>query len=140
MSGVADLFAALMSGPHVDISAGGGVSDAQSNPTPALAQIAFESDGDITEVTVLGPSDAGDWITPKSAAPGSYEIMAHQNSGDALDIGSSALDSWLALSGSPSWSQTQTGPGSKTANLTISIRLSGATLSSGTFTLSATVV
>jgi hypothetical protein len=125
--------------PRVDISAGGGASDTQVNPTPAFASNVFENDGDVLSVNTVGPSDVGDWVSPKAAAPGAYEIMAHQNSGAALDAGSSALDTWLALTSTRSWFQTQTGVGNKSANLTISIRLGSTVLSSGTFTLSATV-
>lgn len=139
MSGVA-LSSAVDAGPRVNISGGGGASDAQANPTPAFASVSFENDGDFITATVLGPTDAGDWIAPKAAAPGAYEIMAHQNSGAALDVASSALDAWLALSSTRSWQQTQSGVGSKAANLTVSIRLGGTVLSSGVFTLSAVVV
>lgn len=124
-------------GPRVNIADGGVVQDVRLGPDTALARIDFESDGDITSVVSTGSADAGDWIAPKGAAPGSYEIMAHQNSGTPV---TGTLDTWQALSSSRSWSVEQLVVGSATANLTISIRLNGgSTLSSGTFTLEATV-
>lgn len=121
----------------VDISAGGIVNDTTSAPDTAQAGVNFEADGDIEAFTsATGDVDVGDWVTPKAVAPGSYEIMAHQNSGDAV---SGTLDTWL------SFPQTWTTPeqllsGSKLANLTISIRLGGVVLSSGVWELEATVL
>jgi len=134
------LLLVAVGGPHVDISSGGDAEDSQASPTPAVAQIVFEADGDIQRIVTAGTTDIGDWITPKAAASGAFEIFAHQDSGDALDVGSSALDSWLSLSTGRNWSITQLGvPGAKSADLTISIRVGGGTLSSGVFTLDATV-
>lgn len=119
----------------VDISDGGGADDVAAGA--AFARIAFDSDGDIISEISTGAIDAGDWITPKAGAPGAYEIMAHQDSGSALDGTSSALDTWLALSSIRDWEITQVGAGLKTAALTISIRLGSTVLSSGSFSLSA---
>lgn len=137
MSGVA-LSSAIGLSSQVDISGGGGASD--TNAGAAFAGIGFESDGDITSTNTTGSVDAGDWIAPKAAAPGGYEIMAHQDSGDAVDGTSSALDTWLALTSDRAWTLTQVGGGSKAASLTVSIRLGSATLSSGVFTLDATAI
>lgn len=122
---------------YVDISGGGAVDDVELAPSSALARIDFESDGDITSITSVGSVDSGDWITPKAIAPGSYEIMAHQNSGDAV---TGTLDTWQALSSSRSWSLEQIVAGEQSANLTISIRLGEMVLSVGTFTLHAQVM
>lgn len=124
--------------PRVDISGGGGASDTQLGV--AFAAVGFENDGDVTSTNTSGSADAGDWISPKAAAPGSYEIMAHQDSGDTLGAGSDALDTWLALSSSRAWNLTLSAPGSEAAQLTISIRLGSTTLSSGVFTLDAQAV
>lgn len=123
----------------VNIAGGGGASDTQIG-IPAFASISFESDGDVVSANTGGTSDDGDWVTPKFVAPASYEIMAHQNSGDALAVGSSALDTWLALSSTRTWVLSTSGTAAKNANLTVSIRLGSTTLSSGTFTLAATQV
>lgn len=138
MSGIA-LSSAIGGTPRVDISAGFGANDSQLDPTPAFASVAFESDGDVSETTVGGSADAGDWITPKASAPGGYEIHVHQDSGDALDVGSAALDTWLALTSTRQWDLTQTGVGTKVASLTAQIRLGSTVLSSGTITLQAQV-
>lgn len=126
-------------GVRVDISAGGGAEDTAAGT--CSVSLAFESDGDIAATTTSsGSTDAGDWIAPKAAAPGSYEVLLHQDSGDALDGGSAALDTWLALSSTRTITMTQTGAGVKSASFTVSIRLGSTTLSSGTFTLSATAL
>jgi len=125
-------------GVRVDIS--GGFSVVDTNGGTSTAGIVFESDGDVVKTNSLGNTDAGDWISPKAAAPGTYEIMAHQESGDALDGGSSALDTWLVLTSSRSWSITQIGAGAKSATLTVSIRIGSVVLSSGSGTLSATAL
>lgn len=135
MSGIA-ISSAVGSGARVDISAGGAVQDTRIGPDTALARIDFESDGDIASIVSTGSADAGDWIAPKAAAPGAYEIMAHQNSGDPV---TGTLDTWQALSSSRSWSLEQLVVGLASAELTISIRLGSTVLSSGTFTLEAEV-
>ena len=127
-------------GVRVDISGGHGASDTEADPTPAFAQVVFESDGDVLAVNIIGPADDGDWIAPKAAAPGTYEISMHQDSGDALDVTSDALDTWIALSTTPQWSISQAGVGSKTASLTASIRLGSTTLSSGAVSLNVQVI
>jgi hypothetical protein len=136
VSGIA-LSSAVGAGSRVDISAGGAVEDVEAAPSTALARIDFESDGDITAITSVGSVDAGDWLSPKSAAPGAYQIMAHQNSGDAV---TGSLDTWLALTSTRSWSLEQLVAGAVAANLTISIGIGGVALSSGTFTLEAEVL
>lgn len=136
MSGVA---AAMVGAPTgvVDISSGGLVDDTTSAPDSAQAWVTFEADGDIEAGTSgTGDTDVGDWVTPKAVAPGAYEIMAHQNSGDAV---TGTLDTWLSFP--QTWSTPeQIGAGSKTANLTISIRFYGVVLSSGDWDLSAVVL
>lgn len=135
MSGIAISSAV---GPGVSVDAlGGTVQDVVAAPASALARLDFESDGDIVAITSVGSADQGDWITPKSAAPGLYEIMAHQDSGDPV---TGTLDTWLALTSSRSWSLEQLVAGSATAALTISIRLGGAVLSTRAWGLEATVL
>lgn len=121
----------------VDISSGGNVDDSTSAPDTAQAGVNFTADGDIESFTsASGNVDVGDWVTPKAVAPGAYEIMAHQDSGDAV-LGT--LDAWLSFP--QTWTTPeQLIPGTKTASLTISIRLYGVVLSSGAWDLSATVI
>lgn len=79
---------------------------------------------------------ATDWIIPNSAAPGSYEIRCTQNSGDTLDLGSDALNTWLALTSTRTWQLTNSINGTtETANLTIEIRLGTTVLDSCTIVL-----
>ena len=137
MSGVLTAGLGAASGV-VNISGGFAVDDTIGGPGTASAAVNFETDGDVMAVISTGSSDAGDWIVPKSMAPGAYEIMAHQNSGDA--VGGDPLDTWHALTSLRSWSLTQGVVGEKSANLTVSIRLGGVTLSSGTVTLHAQVI
>lgn len=121
----------------VDISGGGGSNDTVAAGT-ADSTTQFESDGDIVSITSSsGTVDVDDWIVPKAAAPGAYEIMAHLNSGDTP---TGTLDTWQALTSNRAWNLQQTGSGSKTANLTISIRLGSTVLSSGTFIIEAIVL
>lgn len=102
---------------------------------PATASITFESDGDIITVGSF-TVDAGDWISPKSAAPGSYEIRATLNSGDTP---TGTLGSWLALSSNRTWTLTKPGTllGIRECELTIEIGFGGTVLDSTIVTLTA---
>lgn len=105
-----------------------------SAPDAAFVSITFESDGDIITESFLGTVDEGDWVNPKSAAPGSYEIRATLVDGDT-PVGT--LGSWLALTSSRTWSLNKTGgfPGFRESVLTIEIRLGATVLDSTTVTL-----
>jgi hypothetical protein len=110
-------------------------TDVHVSPDPGTAFVRFNTNGTVDSLVdgVTTQIDAStDWIIPNSAASGLYEIMAHQNSGDAVTP-SAALDTWLALSSSRQWGFSSTAL-NVTANLTISIRFNGgATLSSNTY-------
>lgn len=101
------------------------------------ARYQLDADGDITQITLaLGTVDIGDWIIPKSAAGGNYEVRATLQSGDT-PIGT--LGSWLSLGTNRGWTLSQSGVGTKTCDLLIEIRLtsSGLVLDSATITLEA---
>jgi hypothetical protein len=101
------------------------------------ATYTLESDGDvISDSTIFGPVDEGDWITPKANAPSDYEVQATLNAGT---LTSGTTGSWLALTSNRSWTLTQATVGAATqVDLTIEIRKgSGATLASATITLEA---
>ena len=100
------------------------------------ATYTLESDGDVmSDSSIFGPVDEGDWITPKANAPSDYEARATLDSGDTP---TGTLGSWLALTSNRAWSLTQSTVGNKQAILTIEIRKgSGATLASATITLEA---
>jgi hypothetical protein len=105
----------------------------------AFVSITFESDGDIISNSQLGANlDEGDWVNPKSAAPGSYEIRATLVSGDT-PVGT--LGSWLALTSNRTWSLTKLSgvAGSRQSELTVEIRLGTTVLDTTTVTLSAEV-
>ena len=101
------------------------------------ATYTLESDGDVvSDSTIFGPVDEGDWITPKANAPSDYEVQATLNAGT---LTSGTTGSWLALTSNRSWTLTQATVGAATqVDLTIEIRKgSGATLASATITLDA---
>lgn len=119
------LMAMMMSGATVEFSIHA-VTDAAGN----LASIEFQSDGEIYEITSAGGSVfLEDWLHPKSAAPGSYEIRATLNSG-SLDPSSDATGSWLALTSTRIWTTTAS------ANLTIEIRLGTTVMDSAGMSIS----
>ncbi len=115
------------------------VTDFAISPTDATAGYQLESDGDITRQDP-GNSDAGDWIVPRLAAGGSYEVRATLQAG-SLDAGSDAVGSYLALSATRLWRCRVTALGQQTATLLIEIRRVGTTqvLESCTVNLDASV-
>lgn len=80
-------------------------------------------------------ADVEDWITPTSAASGSYEARATLNSGT---LTSGTTGSWLALSSTREWT-VEASVGMADASLTIEIRRGSTVLDSATVTLSAQV-
>jgi hypothetical protein len=111
------------------------VSD--NNIGAAAAGYELQNDGDIIESTSIGGTiDLGDWITPKTAAPGSFECRATVVSGS---LSSGTTGAWLALSTSRTWSVTRATSGTSSCQLTIEIRLGTTVLASATVMISATV-
>lgn len=138
-----------MIGPLLDdggaplLSAGSGnISD--SFIAGASASLTFQTDGDRIATTIAGGSvDEGDWITPKAAASalnGQCTIRAHldSSSGAGLDAGSSTLDTDHALSTERNWTVNQSGAGTSSATLTLTIKFNGVTIHSVQRTLTAT--
>jgi hypothetical protein len=126
----ADLAALFM-----DIAASGTVIPPISNydlqafalaPNIALVTFSLENDGDImTKIDETGgavPIDAGDWIAPKSAAPGTYQARATVTSGLAPAAGSDATGTFLPLTTTRNWSQQRTTNGTSSTVLSIDIR------------------
>jgi len=66
------------------------------------ASVQFQSDGDIVAPSGTSAS-LGDWIDPKSSAPGDYEIRATLISGT---VTSGTIGTWQALTSSRTWSIT----------------------------------
>ena len=102
----------------------------------AYAAIKFKTDGNIDEQTGGGGTqDIGDWISPTTAAPGSYEIRASGISG-AGGTFTGTLNTWQALSTQRDWSLSVSGTGnSGTRSFTIEIRIGTNVLDSCTVTL-----
>ena len=108
------------------------ISDVQIG-TDANATYSVNSDGTVTDTGFIE-----NWVTPTSAAPGSYEVRATKNSGDTP--GGSALGTWLALSSSRTWTLNALFTGSPSVagcSLTVEIRLGATVLSTATISLSA---
>jgi hypothetical protein len=122
-------------GGTVVVLADASVDDANSGS--AEASYSLTTTGDVFATTTLnGAIDIGDWISPNSAAPGSYEARADVVSGS---VTGSATGSWLALTTTRTWTLALSSPGISSARLTVSIRLSGTTLTSATIDLAAQV-
>ncbi len=121
MTGVLAALAGL-GRPRVSLADGTTTSSGLANQT---ATYTLEADGDIITATTGGGSvDAGDWIAPKGAAGGNYEVMATVVSGS---VSSGTTGSWLALSSDRTWTRSRATSGSDTVVLTIEIRRTGTT-------------
>ena len=95
------------------------------------ASVQFQSDGDIVAPSGTPSASLGDWVDPKSSAPGDYEIRATVTSGT---LSSGTTNTWQALTSSRTWSITSSG--SKLTQVFFEIRdSSGTVLDDGTITL-----
>ena len=95
------------------------------------ASVQFQSDGDIVAPSGTPSASLGDWVDPKSSAPGDYEIQATVTSGT---LSSGTTNTWQALTSSRTWSITSSG--SKLTQVFFEIRdSSGTVLDDGTITL-----
>ena len=105
------------------------------------AGVRFNPNGTVQQRlgTTYTQIDAGsDWIRPVSAASGDYQIRASKTSGSNPDTTlSDPLDTWLDLDAARQWAVRRYSAGDITSTLSIEIRLSGTTLASGTYTLTA---
>lgn len=114
---------------------------ALSDPLVSIANITFstvrigadttahyelQSDGDVERsgATHGSTTDAGDWVSPKTAAGANYECRVTVNSGT---LTSGTEDTWLALSSTRTWSVTTSGAGTNNVNMTVEIRHAGTT-------------
>ena len=104
------------------------------DPNIATATYSLNSDGSLTSTGNAG----GFWVTPQVGMD-LFEVRAILNAGT---LTSGALNTWVPLSVSRAWVNTQdTGQGAVTANLTIQIRRTGdsVVLASATVNISAEV-
>lgn len=122
------ILAALLSGPKVTIT---DRTYTRATAAGSPAGVRFNPDGtkeglsdDLGGGTWTQADGGTDWIVPQSATIGNdYEIRAEQESGDALDVSSDALDTWLALSSIRTWELSNSiNKTIETANLRIRIR------------------
>lgn len=89
------------------------------DPATASVNINFQRDGDISATG--GTPNAAAWIEPRSATIGDdYQIRATLNSGSTSDTGSFGV--WQTLSSVRAWSWSQSGGGTKLANVTFELR------------------
>ena len=87
----------------------------------ATATATYESDGDVISTTFSGGAvDAGDWIAPRSFAPGPYTIRANIVSGTLSGGDATATD--LPLTSTRSWYVEQTIVGTKTCTILVQIK------------------
>ncbi len=106
----------------------------------STATAAFNSDGTYSCAgATSGVSESGNWVTPVLAAPGSFTIRCHVNSGTTPT--GSAVDTDLALTSNRSWISTRSTAGTTTCNVTLTLKNgAGDTLKTTTITISAQTI
>jgi hypothetical protein len=103
------------------------------------ASYSIESDGSANQIKATGGNtELEKWIIPQNGMA-SHTVRAHQDSGDALDGSSSALDTDLACTSNRTWTIARAGSGSATASLTITVKRGGTTMDTATVNITATV-
>ena len=114
------------SGPAVTITVDPAfVSAFNTLGSPATANISFNSTGTTTEAINGGAATTlYNWCVPAAEA-GNYEIYATLYAG-GVSGGSSAFNTWLALSTNRAW-QVTTSSGIATASINVGIRRAGST-------------
>jgi hypothetical protein len=136
--------AAAVSSEGVFLEASTMAYDRSSIGGPFICSCKLEADGWITSQSDSNPGPHGTyqddfrWLVRPGTSNADYEVRVTQNSGDTLDGGSSALNTWLSCDTDRFWSVTAvTNKTDKTANLTMEIRsaATGAVITSQTVTL-----
>lgn len=110
---------------------------AHSNATSALARYTLKNDGQVTKTQGGNTFFVENWCNV-AAAVGDYDVHASVLPGGANPTGS-ALNSWLNLASSQSWTLQQGTNGIKTCSLFVQIRKasSGTVLDSAMITMEA---
>ena len=103
-------------------------------PTNPQVSYGLESDGDINRTVQASSTDIGDWISPKAAAPGAYEMRATLTSGITPTSGVT-MGTWNALTSLKFVGLSRSTNGTSTSVVLIEIRLGSTTLGSCTVTL-----
>jgi len=107
-------------------------SDSEVDPTPAIVSVSLDADGVLTVTEFLTPTTS-DYCVPKYTGIGARLWV--KLSGSGTTPAGSALDTWLQLSSTRSWSLTQSGVGSKSFSGTLSFSLDGGTSTFATASL-----
>ena len=113
---------------------GGNVADGGVETVAVTAGVQWTSTGNRNRIYA---GDSTPWLLRGSAAD--YEINVDAGTGDALEVTSSAVDTWLSLGTTRIWSIHQGAMGSKAWSSSYEIRLAstGSVVASGTISLSA---
>src|SRR5512139_389276 len=99
-------------------------SDNQTNPTGAVVSVALDANG-VLSVTEFFTNTNSDYCIPVYTGVGSRLWVKYNGSGTAPS--GSALNTWLQLSSTRSWSLSQSGIGFKQYTGTLSFSLDGGT-------------
>jgi hypothetical protein len=106
-----------------------------SNGGTASVSYRLTNTGDIEWLSsIFGTQDIGDWISPKSGAPGSYEVRADLAPG-SMALSSGTVGSWLALTSSRTWTVERSFVGVSESTIDVQIRLGGTVLTTARITL-----
>lgn len=142
LSGASDLnaiFGAIGTAQNqVTLNATYSAAHIQISPSDATASLSFDNAGDITRAGT-GAGDVGDWVSDKTGLTGSeFEILVTKNSGITP---SGLIGSYQDLSVQRTWGLTETGTGTQTCELAVTIReiADVANIDTTTVTITATV-
>lgn len=120
-----------------------------SAPYSAQATIKFDNDGNVYKyegATSGSPSyvqvdTTNDWLRPTSAYNAGFQIYVTETSGTidtyTINAVSATLDQWNSIAGDVILTNTQTSVGSNNCTMTVSIRYSGVTLASASYSCNA---
>lgn len=101
--------------------AGGSAATGVLDPASASASVRLQRDGEVERNQGSGFVDWHDWHKDKSLTVGdAYECRATLQSGVSPSAGT--LDTWQDLTGNVSWTNNQTGEGTRTSTLLIEVR------------------
>jgi hypothetical protein len=111
------------------------ISFSRQTSSPVTTTYTIRNNG-FVERTHLTTTKLEDWIRPTSFAPGLYEVRATS----LVGTNSGTFGTWLPLTSDRSWSNTQTGTGTKNGTIFIEIREMPSTriVTSATITMNAT--
>jgi len=110
--------------------------DFNLSPNDSTCQVKFLSSGVIYD---QDGATGDSWIFPNGAADGNWYIRANSASPDTPESGT--MDTWLQLNSTRTWSVSELGIGSDSRTFTVDLKYgaSGATVATGTVTITAWV-